>query len=75
MNVPHEHGQSSKERLEYVARASKPFHRELWGPNSLIAVGLLLLLLTLVGVGIVGGILSSDVVKAHAQQIFDSMRR
>jgi len=74
MNIPQEHSQTPKERLQHVARASRPFHHELWGPNYLIAVGLLLLILALVGVGIVGGILGSDVVREHAQQIFRSSR-
>jgi hypothetical protein len=75
MQTSHDHRPTPQERLEHVAKASKPFHHELWGPNYLIAVGLLLLILILVGLGIVSGILSSELMREHAQQIFNSSRR
>ena len=71
MNIPAEHGQTPRERLQHVARSSRPFHHEMFGPNYLIAVALLFLLLALVGVAIVGGIAGSDLIGGYARRILE----
>ena len=75
MNIPAEHGQTPKERLQHVAKVSRPFHHELFGPNYLIGIALLMLLLTLVGVGIAAGVLGSDVLGSYARAILELTRR
>jgi hypothetical protein len=74
MNPAHKLNETPKERLVRVAESSQPLRRELRGRNCLIAAGLLLLLFTLVVVGIVGGMLGSDVVAGYARRISEWAR-
>jgi ABC-type Na+ efflux pump permease subunit len=71
MNTARKLNETPKERLERVARSSRPFRRELRGPNYLIAAALLLLFLSMVVVGIVGGTLGSNVVAEYARRIME----
>lgn len=71
MNTPADHGQTPKERLEHVARAARPFHHQVFGPNYLVALALLGLLLALVAVAAVGGSLGSDLVGGYARRILE----
>jgi len=61
-----------KERLERVASASRPFRRELGGPNYLIAIALVLIILSIVAVALIGGTLGSNIFAEYARRIMES---
>ena len=71
MNIPAQHGQTPKQRLEHVARVSRPFHHEVATPNYLIALGLLCMLLALIGLAVVVSRLGSDLIGGYARQVIE----
>jgi hypothetical protein len=73
MNRAHKLYETTKERLERVAKSSHPFCREVGGPRYLIAVALLVLIVLLVAIGIIGGSLGSSVVGEHARRVMQSV--
>lgn len=69
MNAIHRIDQTPKERLEYVASQSKPCPHEVAPQNYLTAIGLLLLVVSMVAVGIVAAMLGTDLLGEYARRI------
>jgi hypothetical protein len=63
--------ETPKERLLRVERSSRPFRRELGGPTYLIAVTLLLLAILIVAIGIIGGMIGSEILNEYARRIIE----
>lgn len=63
--------ETPKQRLEHVAKISRPFRWEVRAPNYLIAVSLLILLAILIAIAVVGGILGSEIVGGYARSVFE----
>jgi hypothetical protein len=69
MNTPHQVKETPKQRLEHIARVSRPFRWELQGPNYLIAIALVLLLGIMIVVGTIGGSAAYDLFAEYARRI------
>lgn len=71
MNALHQLHQTPKERLEYVASQSKPCPHEVAPRNYLTVIGLLIFMLSMIAVGIVGGMVGSEIMGQYARRVMD----
>ena len=71
MNALERMRQTPKERLQYVASQSKPCPHEVAPRNYLTAIGLLLFMLSMIAVGIVGGMVGSEIMGQYARRIME----
>ncbi len=68
MNATH---QTPKERLQYVASQSKPYPHEVQPRNYLTVIGLLLFILSMIAVGIVGGMVGSEIMGQYTRRMME----
>ena len=71
MNTTHQLNESPKERLKRLAGLSRPFRREVGGPSHLIVIALLVLILSMVAVGVIGGTLGSQIAGEYVRRIME----
>ena len=71
MNAISKMHQTPKERLEYIASQSKPCPHEVAPRNYLTVIGLLVMVLSMIAVGIVGGAVGSEVLGQYARRIME----
>ena len=65
--------QTPKERLQYIASQSKPCPHEVAPRNYLTAIGLLLFMLSMIVVGIMGGMLGSEIFGQYIRRVMESV--
>ena len=63
--------QTPKERLQYVASQSKPCPHEVAPPSYLTAIGLLIFMLSMIGVGIVASMVGSEIMSQYARRLLE----
>jgi hypothetical protein len=71
MHAAHPPHETPKQRLQRIASSAHPFRREIAGPYYLTAIGLSMLVLSLLAVGILGGMLGIDVIGAYTHRIIE----